>query len=247
MKLAIVSDIHGNAVALEAVVEDFKQVAPDQVVCLGDAIQSGPQPAECVAILREKGWPTIMGNADAWLISGVWTSTSAAEEARRQDLELVRQWSFDQLSEADRAFIASFVPTLTIDLTPDAEVLCFHGSPFDFDEILAPLSPDEDYQKMLDTYEQRVFTGGHTHVQFIRHFGRRFFFNPGSVGAAISQRQDGSGKQRSNPWAEYAVLDISKRGMSLDFRRVPFDAEKLFSIYRSSGRPLAEAAIESFA
>lgn len=243
MKLAVISDIHGNAVALEAAIDDLARVAPDKVVCLGDAIQSGPQPAECVAILRDKGWPVIMGNADAWLISGIWTSTSASEEVRRKDLEEVREWSFAQLSEADRDFIASFVPTLTIDLTPDAEVLCFHGSPFDFDEVLLPLSPDEDYEKMLETYEQRMFTGGHTHTQFIRHFGRRFFFNPGSVGAAYSQRK---GKNRSNPWAEYAVLDVSSRAMSLDFRRVPFDLQKLLSVYRSSGRPQAEPAIENF-
>jgi predicted phosphodiesterase len=75
MRTALVSDIHGNTVALDAALADLKAHPVDQVVCLGDAIQGGPQPAGVVARLRELGWPVIMGNADAWLLSGVPTGT----------------------------------------------------------------------------------------------------------------------------------------------------------------------------
>src|SRR5690348_5015085 len=121
MRTAVVSDIHGNGVALDAVLADLRRQPVDQVVCLGDAIQGGPQPAEVVARLRELGWPVVMGNADAWLLSG---AATGSEPVTAQQ-EAVRQWSLARLGEADRAFIASFAPTLTIDVGAGRELLCF--------------------------------------------------------------------------------------------------------------------------
>lgn len=245
MRLAIISDIHGNAIAFQAVLEDLKKVAPDKSVCLGDAIQGGPQPAESVSLLRDYGCPVVMGNADAWLLSGVTTGNEEVDEQRERELSDVREWSLSQLSDADRAYIAGFQPTITVDVTPNVEVLCFHGSPTSFDEVLLPLGPDEDFARMFTANEQRVMTGGHTHCQFIRHFKRRFFFNPGSVGFAYRHGQD-AGTFRADPWAEYAVLTAADSTLSLEFRRVAFDAKALSEIYKSSGRPHADAAIAQY-
>jgi predicted phosphodiesterase len=245
MRLAVISDIHGNAVALETVLADLREVAPDGVVCLGDVIQGGPQPAEVTGILRNSGWPIVMGNADAWLLSGVETSDELADEDRARQLYDVRAWSLTKLSEEDKAYIAGFVPTITIDLTKNAEVLCFHGSPNDFDKVLLPLTSDEEFaEHLFDPFEQRIFTGGHTHTQFIRHNERRFFFNPGSVGAAYYRGP--GGEFRAEPWAEYAVLTVTDKSSSLEFRRVAFDVEKLLSVYKASGRPYLEAALKQY-
>jgi len=70
MRIAIIPDIHGNGVALDAVLADLQQQAIDQIVCLGDAIQDGPQPAAVIQRLRDLACPVVMGNADAWLLSG---------------------------------------------------------------------------------------------------------------------------------------------------------------------------------
>ncbi len=75
MRTAVISDIHGNCVALDAVLADLQAHPVDQVACLGDAIQGGPQPAKVAARLRELGWPVVMGNADAWLLSGIPTGS----------------------------------------------------------------------------------------------------------------------------------------------------------------------------
>ncbi len=245
MKLAIISDIHGNAVAFEAVLDELKKDAPDRVVCLGDAIQGGPQPAECVSILRSKNWPVVMGNADAWLLSGVETGNEMPDEQRRRELNDVRDWSLSKLSAEDKEYIETFRPTITIDLTPDFELLCFHGSPTSFDEVLLPLSPEEDFAKIFQTYEQRAMCGGHVHTQFIRHYKRRFFFNPGSVGFAYRHGQDPA-KFRADPWAEYALLRATSTTLSLEFKRIVFDAAKLRDLVASSGRPHAEAAIKQY-
>ena len=136
-RIAVISDIHGNAVALDAALADIERAGVDQIVCLGDAIQGGAQPAQTVARLRDLACPVVMGNADAWLLSGVETGSETITEEQ----EAVRQWSLAQLSEADRAYIAAFTPTVIVPLTPERDLLCFHGSPTSFDDILLPNSP----------------------------------------------------------------------------------------------------------
>src|SRR5215475_7094327 len=133
MKIAIISDIHGNAFALDTVTGDLKREPVDQIVCLGDAIQGGAQPAETVARLRGLGCPVVMGNADAWLLTG--EETDARHPATEQMLA-IRAWSLAQLSSADRSFIAGFQPTVTLALDDGRELLCFHGSPHSFDDII---------------------------------------------------------------------------------------------------------------
>src|SRR5919199_6571799 len=86
MRLAVMSDIHGNCVALDAVLKDLKSEGIDQVVCLGDAIQGGPQPAETVQRLRELGCPVVLGNADAFLLSG--TDAGAVEPVTAAQLRV---------------------------------------------------------------------------------------------------------------------------------------------------------------
>jgi 3',5'-cyclic AMP phosphodiesterase CpdA len=169
MRLAIISDIHGNAYALDVALADVAAQGVDQIVCLGDAIQGGAQPAETVQRLRDLGCPVVMGNADAWLLTGRETGNEGVTPAQ----EAVRQWSLAQLSSTDRAFIAAFAPTIRLQVTDTAALLCFHGSPASFDDIILPTTPDADVRPYFQGHEARWFTGGHTHVQQLR---RRLLF-----------------------------------------------------------------------
>ena len=247
MQIVVMSDIHGNAVALEALLADLQGQAFDQLVCLGDAIQGGPQPAQVVARLRELGCPVVMGNADAWLLTGEETGAEAIPEARRAKMDAVRAWSLGQLSEADRAFIAAFQPTVDLVLGDDRGLLCFHGSPDSFDDILLPDTAEEEFQAKLTAYLPRFMTGGHTHLQQIRRIGASdcFFFNPGSVGLACSHQQP-VGDFHADPWAEYAVLSNDSGRLALEFRRVPYAAQALLEVYRSRGRPHSHEAAAQY-
>jgi len=184
MRIAVISDIHGNCIALDAVLTDLGRDSVDWLVCLGDAIQGGPQPAEVVARLRDLGCPVVMGNADAWLLSGEETGSESFSAERLAKLNEVRTWSLAQLPAEDRAFIAGFQVTVEIPLSPDRNLICFHGSPASFDDIILPTTPEEEFQRLLGAYAPHVLTGGHTHLQ--QHCrlgsGESFFFNPGSVG-----------------------------------------------------------------
>jgi len=245
MRIAIISDMHGNDLAFAAVEADFEGQEIDQIVCLGDAIQGGPQPAAVVQRLHTLSCPVVMGNADAWLISGVETADEGIPLERLKKMKEIRNWSLSQLTEDDRAFISNFQPTVTINLEDNLDLLCFHGSPTSFDDIILPAAPAEEFQKFLGPYADHILSGGHTHAQQIRRNGKYFFFNPGSVGFAYSHDQPDN-QFYADPWAEYAILTVTNGLISLEFRRVTFDAKELIRIYRESGRPFADEAIAQY-
>ena len=245
MRVAVISDMHGNDLAFEAVEADIRTLEIHQIVCLGDAIQGGPQPAAVVQRLRRLNCPVVMGNADAWLLSGEETADEGIPPERLRKMGEIRLWSLSQLTEDDRSFISTFQPTVMIRLENALRLLCFHGSPTSFDDVILPAAPEEEFQKFLGRYAGHILTGGHTHAQQIRRIGDLFFFNPGSVGFAYSHNQP-ENTFHADLWAEYAILTAENGHVSLEFRRLPFDAQGLIRIYRESGRPFAEDAIAQY-
>lgn len=247
MRIAVISDIHGNALAFEKVIAEIKREAFDQVVCLGDAVQGGPQPAETVALLRDLGWPVVMGNADEWLLSGVETGRDPIPDSRLRKLQRIREWSLSRLSAADRAFIAAFRQIVEIPLDSGRNLLCFHGSPGSFDDILLPTTSEAEFQSHLAPYLPNIMCGGHTHLPHIRRIGSSdsFYFNPGSVGLAYSHEQSGD-RFRTDSWAEYAILTADRGRFALEFRRVPYEPVAIIEVYRSSGRPYANESIAQY-
>jgi putative phosphoesterase len=245
MRVAVISDMHGNDLAFEAVEADIRTQGVNQIVCLGDAIQGGPQPAAVVGRLRRLNCPVVMGNADAWLISGEETADEGIPPERLRKMGEIRLWSLSQLTEDDRSFISAFQPTVTIRLEGDLKLLCFHGSPASFDDVILPAAPEQEFQKFLGGYADQILTGGHTHAQQIRRNGKYFFFNPGSVGFAYSHNQPDD-QFYADPWAEYAILSVENGQVGLEFRRVPFDPNEMVRIYRESGRPFAEEAAAQY-
>ncbi len=160
MRIAIISDIHGNCLAFDQVLNDLEREPVDRVVCLGDAIQGGPQPGEVVMRLRELGCVVVMGNADAWLLTGEETGSEPISDERRLTMDAVREWSLAQLSTTDRAFIQAFQPTVQVELEAGRKLLCFHGSPASFDDVMLPDISQEALFKYLGAYDAFVMTGG---------------------------------------------------------------------------------------
>ena len=157
----------------------------------------------------------------------------------------IRLWSLSRLTEDDVDFISKFQPTITLRLEEGLDLLCFHGSPSSFDDIILPAASEEEFQKFLGPHTGRLLTGGHTHAQQIRRIGDLFFFNPGSVGFAYSHNQPDN-DFHADPWAEYAILTAENSYASVEFRRVPFEVQELIRIYRESGRPFVEEAVAQY-
>lgn len=239
MRLAVISDIHGECFALDQVLQDIRRQGIEQIVCLGDALQGGSQPAETLERLRELNCPVVMGNADAWLITGEQTS---AGEGVSEKQEAVRAWSLAQLSESDIAYVQQFRPTIEIPLEGGKTLLCFHGSPRSFDEIILPQTPDDEVRQFLSGYDATLFTGGHTHTQQLRRLGNSWYFNPGSVSLAYNWEQSdfAQGRMELDPWADYAIVTSEGASLGVTFRHVPFDRNELSRIDRARDKPYAE-------
>jgi putative phosphoesterase len=235
MRVAVISDIHGNGVALDAVLADIRSDGPDQIVCLGDVVQGGPQPGESVDRIKELGCPIVMGNTDSWLASGLDPSVEDAPENVRE----VGQWSVEQLSSSRVDFIKEFKPTVEVSLDETRKLLCFHGSPKSFHDVILPETEEEEFQEFVGGFESAVLTGGHTHLQQIRRIGDSFFFNPGSVGVVYNRNSDPA-SFHFDGWGEYVMLTSDGRGSPrLEFRRAEFDVGKLVQAALSSGMPNA--------
>lgn len=247
MRIVVLSDVHGNCFALETVLEDLKNNGFDHIICNGDMIQGGPQPHESVQLLREMKCSVVMGNSDAWLMTGVETDAHLIPEERRKKLDVTRAWSLSKLSEEDCAFINSFRATVKVELGHGKNLLAFHGSPTSFDQFLLPSTPEDEFQEILKPYGADILTGGHMHLQYVRRLrdSQNFFFNPGSVGVAYNHEQSGD-KKFLDPWAEYAILTEQKSYIRLEFARVPLDMDKMTAIYRHSDSPFANEAMKQY-
>jgi putative phosphoesterase len=233
MRLALISDMHGNAVAFEAVLDDLDRLEPDVVVSLGDVAQGGAEPAQTLERLRSSGAQTVMGNSDDFLLE---VPTDSPEPVTERQLE-VREWTLAQLSDDDLSYLRSFEPTVELSLGGHG-VLCFHGSPESYDDILLP----EWENATLAPFEGRkadLLAGGHVHTQWCRQIGDALFVNPGSVGLAYD-RHVPDAELRLAPVAEYALVFVDDLGLSVELRRVPYSFARLREVVHGSGRPYAD-------
>jgi predicted phosphodiesterase len=226
VRIGLFSDVHGNLTAFDAFVADLERRPVDRLVCLGDVIQGGPQPVECLARLRSLECRVVMGNADWYVVSGD-PGVEPETDSQRQ----VREWTLEQLSEADREYVRSFTPT--VDEPP---LLAFHASPASFEDVILPSTPEEDFRRLLGEPEAQILAGGHTHQQFLRRRAGSTFVNPGSIGLSYDQALFPE-VVRFDPWAAWAVVDVDNRGASIEFRRSAFDREQVVTAIEASSIP----------
>ncbi|MBO0777601.1 MAG: metallophosphoesterase family protein [Ktedonobacteraceae bacterium] len=232
MRIALVSDIHGNFVALECVLDELARERIDQIICLGDIAALGPQPREVIDRLRQLGCPVIMGNTDAWLLP---SSPAASDTAT---LRAITQWCAGQISDADRAYLQALPPRLEIPLDHSRSLLCYHGSPRSFDDIIAATTPAKVVEDMLAGYNAAVMAGGHTHIQMVRRYKDAHIINVGSIGLpGVNAGSEELPDNRNVRWAEYGVLDLTDGRLSIDLRRTPLDMMAVLQAGRASGMP----------
>jgi predicted phosphodiesterase len=227
VRFALISDIHGNLPALEAVLEEIEREDIDEILCLGD-VAVGPQPGETLERVRELGCPVVLGNWDAYFIHGF---PNHQNEIGRQLVEMGEWWA-DQLSAEQRAYIDTFVDELT-----RPGLVAFHGSPRSYEDFIYATTPDPELSEMLDGMRAPMMAGGHTHFAMVRNFDGALVVNPGSVGLPFAKQE---AVMRISPWAEYAIVNAEKGRLSVDLRRTDFDVESLLGLIRESGMPHAD-------
>jgi predicted phosphodiesterase len=245
VKLALISDIHGNLFAFDAVLEDIRRRKIEQILCLGDIVTGGPQPREALARLREVGCPTVMGNTDAWVLE---PRLREYPDLFGQHLQDVEYWASQQLTDQDKAFIRTFQPTIEWPLDEKTTLLAYHGSPRSFLERVYPATPSEQLDEYFASFPAaQIFVGGHIHQQFFLHYGDRLVLNPGSVGQPLDRtRARVESEARNPPWAEYAILTSEGNQFSVELLRVPFDIGGFLALLLHRGMPHTEWLVNSW-
>src|SRR5688572_20189566 len=173
LTIGVVSDVHGGGVALDAALADLRRQEVDTIVALGDMVQGGSEPARVADRIARLDHAVVMRNSEAVVRSG--TAIHAVSDAQME----VRAWTREQLGADGIALVESFVPTVSIDLEAGKRLLCFHGSPRDYDEVLLPETTDDAWADALGAHTADVMAGGHVHLQWFREVGGALFFNPG--------------------------------------------------------------------
>jgi diadenosine tetraphosphatase ApaH/serine/threonine PP2A family protein phosphatase len=229
MRLAVLSDIHANLAALDAVRGDLPSV--DETWVLGDIVGYGPQPNEVIRALQEMGARSVMGNHDGAAIGTVDVSWFNPDAAR------AIEWTAGIIDENARAYLAALP-----EVRRDGELTAVHGSPRDptWEYVTGPGVAAAN----LSAFDTRLCLHGHTHVPVIfsaedgridvvpatpddpvRMNAGRALINPGSVG----QPRDG------NPAASYLVLDTDAN--TAEFRRVAYDVGRTQHLMGEAGLP----------
>ncbi|HEX9077374.1 MAG TPA: metallophosphoesterase family protein [Anaerolineae bacterium] len=233
MRIAIVSDIHGNLVALDAVLASLERERVDQVVCLGDVVANGPQPAEVLRKVRDLRWQVVKGNTDDWFLFPPPFDLNAERERRLKD---IWGWTQEQLTPSDLDYIRSFPPRIELALVGGRNLLCYHGSPQSNTDLIWAATPDDDLARMLAGYRASLMAGGHTHEPMLRRFQKVLVMNPGSVGMPF-ERGNTPAESRRPPWAEYAIVETLDGELSVTFKRAPVDVQAVVQGARRSGIP----------
>lgn len=234
MRLALVSDQHGNDVAFRAVVEDLDRIGVDEVVCLGDVAQGGSEPAETLDRLAAVGCATVLGNADAFLLE---VPTDSPEPLTERQLE-VREWTLSQLSPDHLEQIRAFEPVLRREIE-GVTLLLFHGSPGSYDDVLLPEHGSEVIAP-FQGHDTDLLAGGHTHLQWTRRIDDALYVNPGSVGISYARHFRHADSPLLRPLAEWALVTVGDGAVAVEFSQVPYPADAVRAAAERSGRPYAD-------
>jgi predicted phosphodiesterase len=240
-RLAVISDIHGNGAALDAVLADWQRRGGGGVVCLGDSTGGGPQPAQVLERLRELDCRVIRGNADEWLLSGL---PKAGADADTEALEEIIAWARERLSDRDRAFLRGLPGTLELRLDENNRLLAFHGTPRGTTERLLHTMPDAVIAERLGEHTADVLAGGHTHLQGLRSHRGALLLNPGSVGVPVRPEPIESWLPDEVGWvadhAEYAIVESDGGSLAVTLARVPVKPDAVRRAAERSGMPHAD-------
>lgn len=229
MRLALISDLHGNDLALERVLADARDAGYDQLVCLGDVATLGPRPTDVLARLRDLGCACLLGNHDEFMLAPELVETYSPLPVLRASVHETRT----HLSADDIAFIRTFHRTLAI-----GDAFLYHGTPRSNIEDLLVSTPDTTVDEMLDGHRAKVFAGGHTHLQMARPHHGALVVNTGSVGAPFREYAH-NGPPVILSHAEYAIIELDAAHTRVDLRRVELDRRALHASVDGWDNPLA--------
>ncbi len=235
MRVGLISDIHGNLPALEAVLDHARQQGVEAIWNLGDSVGYGAEPDQVVRRLRKEGITSIRGNFDRRVLK-IPRKKAKWRETKTPDLFLAIYWAYENLTAPSREYLRSLQKEIMMRLG-STRLLLIHASPASRSERLTVETPEARLQELLTEANAQIVCCGHSHEPFFRSVEGGFFINPGSVGRS----NDGDYR------ASYAVLELdpamlqeepaSEIAIQVRHYRLGYDLERAVNEIRKRGLP----------
>lgn len=228
MRVAVLSDIHGNLVSLDACLNDLaQQGGADAIVAAGDLCVDGPRPKKVLARLADIGAQCIRGNTDRYIAERDEAALPAAERAQLQ-------WTREDIGEKLVAWLGGLPFSLRFG-PEENQLLIVHANPANDDEHLWPDADDATLERLIGTERASAIAFGHLHLPYARVWRGKLLVNVASAGLP----KDG------DPRAGYALFTERSGGWEVKHRRVAFDVKKVATQLRDSGIPGYEELVNT--
>jgi putative phosphoesterase len=225
MKVALMSDIHANLPALEAVLEDIRPRGVDAIWNMGDMLGYGAFPDEVVNLIKQEKIQNIIGNYDLKVLK-VKQKKDNWKKGVPPEKWIAYSWAYGKLSKSSINYLISLNEEIKLE-SDGKKILIKHSALDPDEEHLTPDSPDEKFREIASQSGADIIIFGHSHIPFKKKVDGVWFINPGSVG------RPGDG----DPKASYAIMTFQPKVFHVIHYRVDYDVEKAVSAIREGGLP----------
>jgi len=233
VKIAFISDPHGDMVALTRVISDLERAGPfDEVLVGGDLAQGGAQPAEVVDEIRERGWPSVRGNSDDLLVriadgtpaDLVLREAEATHGPLPESMATHAAWSVSRLGPERIEFLRSLPMSLARGPFACGTVVLVHATPWSTEDVVLPDADAEVAERMLSEASARLLAYGHIHTPYQRRVGDAALISVGAV----------SGSNDADPRPAYTIVTLDA-AITVEVRRVDWPPGERLAAYEAAG------------
>src|SRR5258708_2248118 len=225
MRIAVLSDIHGNQLALEAVLRDLEgQERCDQLIVAGDLCLNGPRPREVLQMVQDLHCPVIQGNTDLEMV------TQAPEKGEKK--RSVVSWAREQIGQSGIEYLAGLPCSYRVSNPVERDLLIVHANPLNLEDAIFPNADDEALESLLSGLDERVgaLAFGHLHIAYTRYWRGLLLADVASCGVPRDE----------DLRAAYGILTWQESQWEAEIRRVPYDVQAVAKQIKTCGMPNGE-------
>ena len=230
MRVAVISDIHGNQIAFEAVLQDLaQQPAVDHVVIAGDLCLNGPCPRQVLEMVQSLDCPVVQGNVDSEVVN------EAPDKGLKKRTTVA--WTREQIGPEGIDYLAALPQSHLVTHPDGTDLLVVHANPLNQEDAIFPNAPDDTLEHLLGGIASniRALAYGHLHIAYTRHWRHLLLVDVGSCGLPRDE----------DIRASYGILSWHDNMWEAEIHRVPYDVKAVVKQIKTCGMPNEEKRIKT--